>query len=122
MIEPARQGCEWRDEAKQDWAMPEFPFLPFLSHFRFSPTSPLPVFLFSQFSLGPVARPHRSERVSTLLTAQPASFRDLLLDGALRQTAAACDPAKHSVDRYGGIFGENTRFSVYTRYFGVTGH
>ena len=31
----------------------------------------------------------------------------------LRQAATACDRAKHSVEGYGGVFDENTRFSVY---------
>ena len=30
-----------------------------------------------------------------------------------RQAATACDRAKHSVEGYGGVFDENTRFSVY---------
>ena len=38
------------------------------------------------------------------LTAQPASFRGLLLDEVLRQAAAACDRVKHSVEGYGDLF------------------
>ena len=56
-----------------------------------------------------------------MLTVQLAPFRDLLLDEVFCQTAAVCDRAKHSVGGYGGVFGENTRFSVYTRYIGVMG-
>ena len=93
------------------------PFFPSSFIFAFLPPA-LCLFSF----LCPVARSHRSGGVSALLAAQPAPFRGLLLDGVLRQTAAACDRAKHSVDGYGGVFGENTRFSVYIRYFGVTGH
>ena len=32
----------------------------------------------------------------------------------LRQAATACDRVKHSVEGYGGVFGENVWFSVYT--------
>ena len=92
--------------------VPGSPFLPFLIHFCFSPALPLPVLFFFSFVFA--SEPGRIDlgRLLALLAAQlpslplsmPAARR------ALRQAATACDRVKHSVEGYGGIFGETTGF------------
>ena len=52
-------------------------------------------------------------RLSALLAAQLVLFHCPAARGVLRQAATACDRAKHSVNGCGGVFGENTRFSMY---------
>ena len=101
--------------------MPDFPFLFFLIHFRFSSAHSLPVFLFFFVFVSLLDRIDL-KRLSTLLAAQLVSFHCSAAREILRQTATACDRVKHSVDEFDDVFGENIRFFDVYRDIGVTGH
>ena len=94
--------------------MPDFSFLFFLIHFRFSFVHSLSVFLFSFVFVSLFDRIDL-RKLLALLAAQLVSFHCSAAREILRQTTTACDRVKHSIDEYDDVFDENIRFSVYIK-------
>ena len=77
--------------------VPDFPFLLFLIHFRFSSAHPLPVFLFFRFCLR--ARSHRPGEVVGVVSCSACLFRCLLLGGfVVRRLQRATESNTRSKD------------------------
>ena len=97
--------------------MSGFPLLPFLIHFRFSPAHSLPVFFLSCL----IARSPRQGGCRRCWLLSLPLFVACCSEGA---SPGGCSvrPGQTLGRRYGGVFGENTRFFVYIDILGVTGH